>query len=160
MKYKELHTYTKNISKSIIYPKAIILHHTGGSFMSGINTVLNPASQKSYHCIVNQDGNRAILAKDNSRCWHAGKSVFNGVPNCNNYSLGIALTGNTYERPLTLEEVDSVCEWIYTKMCYYNIKLNDITTHRHVSQNRKIDISKQAFNTIIEHLLRNWYGKL
>lgn len=160
MKYKETFTQTPNISKTVIFPSVIVLHHSVGSFNSLVNTVLNPASKVSYHCAIDLDGSRRIFAKDNQRAWHAGKSTFRNMPNCNNYSLGLAFSGDTYWRNLTLKEVDSACEWINQKMCFYNIPLRNITTHRHIAPDRKTDISKVAYNTILEHFIKYWYGNL
>jgi AmpD protein len=34
------------------------------------------------------------LCPFNKRAWHAGKSSFNGVDDCNNFSIGIELEGS------------------------------------------------------------------
>jgi N-acetyl-anhydromuramyl-L-alanine amidase AmpD len=135
---------TPNVSNNFITPKGIVLHHTGGSYKGSVSWCLNPISKVSYHCIVDINGDRTILAEDTKKTWHAGISIFKGVPNCNNYLLGIAVSGDTNKRDLTNEEIKSVALWCVDKMKYWGFGIDMITTHREISPNRKIDVSFSA----------------
>ena len=135
---------TPNVSNGVIEPKGIVLHHTAGSYIGSVSWCLNPISKVSYHCIVDTNGNRTILAEDTKKTWHAGKSIFKGVPNCNNYLLGIAVSGDTNKRELTNEEIESVSLWCIDKMKYWGFGIDMITTHREISPNRKSDVSVSA----------------
>lgn len=153
--YTNTFKQSPNVNKNrVITPIGIILHHTAGSYSGSVSWCLNPQSQVSYHCIVNVDGNRTILAKDNQRAWHAGSSVFKGRNDCNSFMLGIAVSWNTNNRILNDDEVKSVAEWCVEKMKLHNIPLENITTHRAVSPNRKNDVDIRAEKAIIEEIKR------
>jgi N-acetyl-anhydromuramyl-L-alanine amidase AmpD len=141
---------TPNISNYKIKPLGIILHHSGGNYIGGVSWILNPSSKVSYHCLVDINGNKTIFAKDNQRCWHSGSSSFKGKKDCNTFMLGISVTGDTYKRVLTKEEVNVVSDWCIEKMETHNITLDWITTHRKVSPSRKTDISPAAEKQIID----------
>lgn len=142
-----------NVSKYPIKPTGIVLHHTAGSFVGSVDWCLNPASKVSYHCIVDLNGNRTVLAKDNQRAWHAGVSSFNGKKDCNTFMLGIAVSGDTNNRRLTNFEIDSVAEWCVSKMKLHGIPLSNVTTHRFISPGRKNDVSLEAEKQIKDKIL-------
>lgn len=47
----------------------------------------------SAHLFIERDGKVTQFVPFNARAWHAGSSSFAGVPDCNNYSIGIELEG-------------------------------------------------------------------
>ena len=47
----------------------------------------------SAHFLVRRDGEIVQFVGIGERAWHAGASVWRGVPNCNDYALGIELEG-------------------------------------------------------------------
>jgi AmpD protein len=47
----------------------------------------------SAHLFVERDGKVTQFVPFNARAWHAGNSSFEGVADCNNYSIGIELEG-------------------------------------------------------------------
>jgi N-acetylmuramoyl-L-alanine amidase len=149
MTFKTVFRQSPNISARAIVPKGIVLHHTAGSYAGSVNWCLNKGSQVSYHCIVDLNGDRTELAKDNQRAWHAGKSTFKGISDCNSFMLGIAVSGNTNSRTLTPQEIESVSQWCVEKMKLHNISIDWITTHRAVSPNRKNDVDARAELAII-----------
>jgi AmpD protein len=102
---------------------------------------MNPESKVSYHVIIARNGNRTVLADDTARCWHAGISSWQGVPDCNSYSLGVAWEGNTYEDPLGEAAMNSALEYLVPRMRKWNIPLNLVLTHQQVAPTRKTDIS-------------------
>lgn len=139
-----------NISRSRIVPKGIVLHHTAGSYAGSVAWCLNPESKVSYHCIVDMNGDRTILALPTQRAWHAGKSSFKGQSDCNSFMLGVAVSGNTYNRDLTAREIDSVADYCVEQMKEFNIPLDWVTTHKVVSPGRKTDVSDKAYLEIME----------
>jgi len=144
---------TPNISKNPIKPIGIVLHHSAGSYLGSVSWCLDPKSKVSYHCIVDLNGDRTILAKDNQRAWHSGKSSFKGKSDCNSFMLGISVSGDTNTRRLTDFEIDSVAEWCVSKMRLLNINFDNITTHREISPGRKSDVSIQAEKAIKDKIL-------
>jgi N-acetyl-anhydromuramyl-L-alanine amidase AmpD len=152
MKYKEIFRNSPNSSRTLV-PTGIILHHTAGAYAGSVSWCLNPQAKVSYHCIVNTNGERTILVPDNVRAWHAGVSSFAGRKHCNEFMLGIAVSGNTAQRELTEQEVESVAEWCVRKMKAYNFGIDRITTHRHVSPNRKNDVDQRAEKRIKDKIV-------
>ena len=150
--FTEIFKQSPNVSKSPIVPKGIIFHHSAGSYSGSVSWCLNPTSKVSYHCMVDLNGNRTVLAKSTQRAWHAGKSRFKGLNDCNSFMLGISVSGNTNERDLTQAEIDSVAEWCVKEMRKYKIGLDWLTTHAIVSPGRKFDVSPEALDQIIERI--------
>lgn len=139
-----------NVSKGrTIKPEGIIIHHTAGSYNGSVNWCMRAESQVSYHAIVDLDGSKTILAQDHQRAWHAGKSSFNGRNDCNSFMLGIAVSGDTNKRELTIQEAESVAYWCVEKMKVHVFGLNQITTHTIVSQGRKNDVDERAYERIM-----------
>lgn len=136
-----------------IEPKGIILHHTAGSWGGSVSWITDKASKVSYHAAVNVNGDLVVFGPDHRRMWHAGVSSFKGRRNCNDFMLGIAVTGDTNKRTLTKDEIKTVAEWCISKMKIYNFGIDMITTHREVSPNRKNDVDLRAEKAIIEAIL-------
>lgn len=149
----EVFKQTPNVSKNKIKPTGIVLHHAAGSYLGSVSWCLDTKSKVSYHCIVDLNGDRTVLAKDNQRAWHAGKSSFKGKSDCNSFMLGIAVSGDTNTRRLTDFEVNSVAEWCVSKMRSLNINLDNITTHREISPGRKTDVSIPAEKQIKDKII-------
>jgi len=47
----------------------------------------------SAHCFIDREGTLTQFVPFNLRAWHAGQSVFEGRPNCNDFSIGVELEG-------------------------------------------------------------------
>jgi len=152
--YPEVSKPSPNISSSAIKPEGVILHHSCGSYEGSISWICQTKSQVSYHCIIDLDGKRNSFAEDNKRCWHAGKSSFNGRANCNGFLLGLSFSGDTNERELTDDEVASAIEWLVPRFEKWGWPkdLSTITTHREVSPGRKDDVDIRAENKIKDAL--------
>ncbi|MFZ5757800.1 MAG: 1,6-anhydro-N-acetylmuramyl-L-alanine amidase AmpD [Pseudomonadota bacterium] len=57
----------------------------------------------SAHFLLRRDGSLTQYVPLHRRAWHAGRSVFAGRENCNDFSVGIELEG-TDERPFTARQ--------------------------------------------------------
>jgi AmpD protein len=139
--YDERRLSTPNKSLRTITPTMLVLHHTSGSYNGSVSWCMNPNSQVSYHCIIARDGRRTVLADDNARTWHAGVSSWQGVPDCNSYSIGVAWEGDTYSNPLGEAAMESAIQYIVPRMKRWHIPLHRIVTHQQIAPGRKNDIS-------------------
>jgi N-acetyl-anhydromuramyl-L-alanine amidase AmpD len=140
--YSEKLLNTPNTSQGRrITPKAIVLHHTSGTYAGSVAWCMNPASRVSYHAIVAKDGRRSTLADPDERTWHAGVSSWRGRRDLNSWSVGAAFEGDTYERQLGEDEMASMAEYLVPIMRQYNLALGDVTDHRTVSPGRKNDLN-------------------
>jgi N-acetyl-anhydromuramyl-L-alanine amidase AmpD len=136
----ETRAKTSNVSAKPITPRAVVLHHSGGSYAGGVSWIKNPASRVSYHCLVAPDGRRTVFAVPEQRTWHAGKSEWRGKTDLNSWSIGAAFAGDTYAQPLTDAAMDSMAEYLVPIMRQYGLTLADVTDHRTVSPGRKDDL--------------------
>ena len=152
--YPEVSKPTPNISSSKIKPEGVVLHHSCGSYDGSVSWICQSKSQVSYHCIIDTNGERTIFADDDRRCWHAGKSSFNGKTNCNGVLLGLSFSGDTNERELTDDEVASAIEWLVPRFEKWGWPkdLSTVTTHREISPGRKDDVDSRAEKKIKSEL--------
>jgi N-acetylmuramoyl-L-alanine amidase len=139
--YPETRVETPNKGGEIA-PKAVILHHSDGSYLGGVSWILSPKSKVSYHCLIARDGRRTVFADDNRRCWHAGTSEWNGKGDLNSWSLGLSWEGNTYETPLGEDAIASGLEWLVPRMKKWGIPMELVLTHQQIAPKRKTDISQ------------------
>jgi N-acetyl-anhydromuramyl-L-alanine amidase AmpD len=139
--YDERRLSTPNKQANRIKPQAVVLHHSDGSYRGSCAWITNPASKVSYHVLISRDGRRTVFANDTDRCWHAGRSSWQGRPDLNSWSLGVAWDGNTYEDPLGEAAMDGAIQYIIPRMKKWNIPLNLVLTHQQVAPTRKTDIS-------------------
>jgi N-acetyl-anhydromuramyl-L-alanine amidase AmpD len=139
--YDQRRVFTPNKNTNSIKPQAIVLHHSDGSYLGGVEWIANPASKVSYHVLIARDGRRTVFGNDTDRCWHAGVSSWNGRGDLNSWSLGVSWEGNTYDRPLEEDAMASAIEYLAPRMKQWGIPLNMVVTHQQVAPTRKTDIS-------------------
>jgi N-acetyl-anhydromuramyl-L-alanine amidase AmpD len=139
--FDERKVATPNKGSKVIIPEAVVLHHSDGSYRGGVAWIANPASKVSYHVLIARDGRRTVFCNDTERAWHAGKSNWQGRPDLNSWSLGLAWEGNTYDYPLGDDAMASAIEYLVPRMRKWGIDMNMVVTHQQVSPSRKTDIS-------------------
>lgn len=119
----------------------VLFHHSVDSFADTIARMSAPASQVSYHCLIDRDGTRCALVPDEHIAWHAGASQFLGRPRCNDFLLGVAFAGDTRQTPLTEAQLASALEWLAARWARYGWTPAVMTDHRQVSPGRKDDLN-------------------
>ncbi len=71
---------------------AIVIHATANRSLEGaITWFSNPSAMVSAHYTIGKDGRIVQHVREEDRAWHAGGSKWKGVPNVNNFALGIEL---------------------------------------------------------------------
>ena len=97
----------------------------------------------SAHCVIFRNGCIKQYVSFLDRAWHAGESSFNGVKNCNDYSIGVELEGSVKDKSgYTRYQYDMLNKLIKELKDYFKLsdKLdNFITTHEHIAPGRKTD---------------------
>jgi len=139
--YDERRVNTPNKGRNPIRPEAIVLHHSEGSYLGGVEWIADPVSRVSYHVLIARDGRRTVFCNDTDRAWHAGVSSWQGRKDLNSWSLGVSWEGNTYDRPLEDAAMASAIEYLVPRMKQWGIPLNMVVTHQQVAPTRKTDIS-------------------
>lgn len=93
----------------------------------------------SAHLLIRRDGETVQFVPFQDRAWHAGRSVFEGKPECNDYAIGIELEG-TDETPYTPEQYQGLIEITRCLMAAFPAITPDrIVGHEHVAPERKTD---------------------
>lgn len=95
--------------------------------------------QVSAHLFIERDGSVTQFVAFDQRAWHAGASSFEGVANCNDYSIGIELEGTdalayTDEQYAALAKVTR-----QLLLTYPTLTPERITGHEHIAPGRKTD---------------------
>ena len=93
----------------------------------------------SSHIYIKRDGEIIQFVPFNKRAWHAGISSYDGVDNCNDYSIGIELEGTdnsefTDQQYNCLMEISKLLILNYPNLCKERI-----VGHSTIAPNRKTD---------------------
>jgi AmpD protein len=92
--------------------------------------------QVSAHFVVRRDGGILQFVSVLDRAWHAGRSVWNGRENCNDYSVGIemeGLEGEAFDAP----QYAAVATLL--RDCAAMWPIAEVVGHEHVAPGRKAD---------------------
>lgn len=93
----------------------------------------------SSHFYIRRNGEIVQFVPTQERAWHAGVSCFEGVENCNDFSIGVELAGSD-EIPYTQKQYLALAK--LTKCLIHNypaITEDRIVGHCHIAPNRKTD---------------------
>lgn len=93
----------------------------------------------SSHLLIDRLGEVVQFVPFGNRAWHAGKSLYCGRSNCNDYSIGIELEGTDFEnftqnQYATLTEVTKLLLSVYPAM-----SADKIVGHSDIAPGRKTD---------------------
>lgn len=110
----------------------------------------------SAHSFIRRTGDVIQFVPFDKRAWHAGVSEYDGVENCNDYSIGIELEG-VDDIPYTQAQYSSLATLTYDLLIAYpSISLDRIVGHSDVSPGRKSDpgpaFDWRHYRSLVEHL--------
>jgi len=93
----------------------------------------------SAHLLINREGEVVQFVPFDKKAWHAGKSLFAGEENCNEFSIGIELEGCD-DREFTDIQYERLAELTrYLRDCYPAIVPERIVGHSDIAPGRKTD---------------------
>lgn len=92
--------------------------------------------QVSAHFFIRRDGRVVQFVGCDRRAWHAGKSIWQGRENCNDYSIGVELEGCD-TLPFTAAQYESLWPLMVNLRARYPIRA--LAGHCHVAPGRKTD---------------------
>ncbi|MFT6470125.1 MAG: AmpD protein [Neptuniibacter pectenicola] len=95
--------------------------------------------QVSAHLLIERTGRVVQFVPLHKRAWHAGVSCYQGVPNCNDFSIGIELEGTDVE-PYTPEQYVHLVELAIAIQAEFPAITNErIVGHSDIAPGRKTD---------------------
>lgn len=90
----------------------------------------------SAHFFIRRDGEVVQFVSTDDRAWHAGLSVWQGQPNCNDFSIGIEIEGCDTQ-PFSAAQYAAL--WpLLTAICEV-CPITALAGHEHVAAGRKTD---------------------
>src|SRR3990167_4847326 len=93
----------------------------------------------SSHLLIRRDGEVIQFVPFNQRAWHAGDSQFQGIKDCNDFSIGIELEGSE-NQAFTERQYEVLTKATCAIMRRYPlIDLNRIVGHSDIAAGRKSD---------------------
>ena len=121
----------------------VVLHYTGmPDAESAIARLCDPASKVSCHYLVDEDGRILRMVPEEKRAWHAGRSLWRGIPSVNNVSVGIELVNPGHEfgyRPFPEAQMGSLIPLVAEIVDRYDIVPSNVVGHSDVAPDRKED---------------------
>jgi len=122
----------------------IVLHHTagGGTAQDVGRQFQKPKPEVSSHYIVDKEGTIVQAVDDKARAFHAGKSVFKGRQDVNDFSIGIELVNRGDGKdPFTEKQYHALGKLVAYLQSEYGIPRDRITGHKDVAlpRGRKTD---------------------
>ncbi|MDE2420967.1 MAG: 1,6-anhydro-N-acetylmuramyl-L-alanine amidase AmpD [Gammaproteobacteria bacterium] len=92
----------------------------------------------SAHLLISRSGEVIQFVSFDERAWHAGRSNYLGVPECNDYSIGIELEGAD-DVPFTETQYAALAEVIPVIQKAYPETRNHLAGHSDIAPGRKTD---------------------
>lgn len=117
----------------------IVIHYTETKTCEAALRILcdaDSARRVSAHWLIDRDGTAYRLVDESKRAWHAGKSVWDGIEDCNSASIGIELVNDgaeEYPAP-QLEALVELCAGIRGRH-----DIRHIVGHSDIAPGRKRD---------------------
>ncbi|SMF02824.1 AmpD protein [Alteromonadaceae bacterium Bs31] len=142
--------HTGDISLLVIHNISLPPGEFGGDFVERFFLNSLPASEHPYfeqiselqvsaHCFIRRDGELVQFVPFDKRAWHAGRSVFQGREDCNDFSVGIELEGTDTE-PYTEQQYQGLAELTLSLLqAFPLITPERIVGHSDIAPSRKTD---------------------
>jgi N-acetyl-anhydromuramoyl-L-alanine amidase len=103
--------------------------------------------QVSSHLLIDRQGEITQFVSFDDRAWHAGQSSYQGIENCNDYSIGIELEG-TDDSPYSEDQYQSLAKVTRQLLANYpKLTADRIAGHDQIAPGRKTDPG-QAFDWV------------
>jgi AmpD protein len=116
--------------------------HVARLFTNSLDAAVDPffeqiaAARVSTHLLIERDGRLTQFVSLIDRAWHAGESVFEGRPRCNDFSIGIELEGTDFE-PFTDAQYQALAAALAAIFASYPVRA--VRGHSDVAAGRKTD---------------------
>lgn len=117
----------------------IVIHYTETKTCEQALRILCDASapkRVSAHWLIDRDGTAYRLVDESKRAWHAGRSFWDGIEDCNSASIGIELVNDGFEEypQPQLDALAELCSEIRSRHA-----IRYIVGHSDIAPGRKRD---------------------
>ena len=112
----------------------------------------------STHLLILRTGEIIQLVSFDDRAWHAGRSSYLGVEECNDYSIGIELEG-TDDVPFTQAQYQALLQAMVSIQQAYPATRQHMTGHSDIAPGRKTDPGDCLDWQRIRHDLAEFYAQ-
>lgn len=114
---------------------AVIMHATeSNDAQQDVAWLQSALSKASAHVVIDRDGTIYDLVPVTKRAWHAGVSSFDGVPDCNNYAIGVELANRGDGEPYPDAQLEAAACLVAGYLREWPaITLDRITCHKDVA---------------------------
>jgi hypothetical protein len=96
-------------------------------------------SPVSYHYIVGRTGKVYQLVQESRRAWHAGRSHWMGRDDCNDFTVGVALSHHPDEAKYPAAQLDAAATIVADILGRRGLDARRMAGHHEVSPRRKLD---------------------
>lgn len=107
----------------------IILHTTEAEANSSLNKL---SRRGEAHYCVDRNGIVYRIVKRDKVAYHCGRSMWNGLTNIDNYSVGIEIIGY-HDKPLTEKQYKAVAELVRQLQSLYGVSDFNVMSHSQVA---------------------------
>lgn len=117
----------------------IVIHYTETKTCEQALRILcdaNAQKRVSSHWVVDRDGTVYRLVDESKRAWHAGKSFWDGIEDCNSASIGIELVNDGAEEypAAQMDALAELCSGIRSRHA-----IRHVVGHSDIAPGRKRD---------------------
>ena len=109
--------------------RLIVLHTTEAHARSSLNKL---RERGEAHYCVTEDGTVYRIVDRDRVAFHAGRSMWNGKEDCDDYSIGIEVVGH-HDKPVTLKQIAALKELVASLKSIYNLTDGQVVCHSHVA---------------------------
>ena len=121
----------------------IVLHYTDlPTADEALDRLCDPEHEVSAHYLIAEDGDTFRIVADHHRAWHAGVSVWEGVHNVNDYSIGIELANPGHSHgylPFPAPQIDALITLLGVLCAAHTIDPARVVGHSDIAPTRKQD---------------------
>ena len=107
----------------------IVLHTTEAHARSSLNKL---RERGEAHYCVPEDGTVYRIVDRERVAFHAGRSMWNGKEDCDEFAIGIEVVGY-HDKPITLKQIAALKELIALLKKMYNLNDGQVVCHSHVA---------------------------
>ena len=107
----------------------IVLHTTEAHARSSLNKL---RERGEAHYCVPEDGTVYRIVDRERVAFHAGRSMWNGKEDCDEFAIGIEVVGH-HDKPVTLKQIAALKELIALLKKMYNLNDGQVVCHSHVA---------------------------